>query len=136
MRGFGTGGRSSPMGEVTLAWQGDLGAGCLRPWARIDRELVFRELSGIDSVVTGFDPNSGFLSFKTRKRSSKKKTSPQSSSGNPCTNEEIVPKEEFEVEQEEKEAYWDALCGPLPPILRPSGVLQSPERGCVPSPGA
>nr|VDC99369.1 unnamed protein product [Brassica oleracea] len=46
----------------------------------------------------------------SRKRSSKKKTSPQSSSGNPCTNEEIVPKEEFEVEQEEKEAYWDALC--------------------------
>ncbi|KAF3551279.1 hypothetical protein DY000_02007419 [Brassica cretica] len=40
----------------------------------------------------------------SRKRSSKKKTSPQSSSGNPCTNEEIVPKEEFEVEQEEKEA--------------------------------
>ncbi|KAF3565494.1 hypothetical protein DY000_02015508 [Brassica cretica] len=32
----------------------------------------------------------------SRKRSSKKKTSPQSSSGNPCTNEEIVPKEEFE----------------------------------------
>ncbi|KAF3520817.1 hypothetical protein DY000_02060391 [Brassica cretica] len=46
----------------------------------------------------------------SRKRSSKKKSSPQSSSGNPCTIEEIVPKEEFEVEQEEKEAYWDALC--------------------------
>ncbi|KAF2571756.1 hypothetical protein F2Q70_00002388 [Brassica cretica] len=29
-----------------------------RPWTRIDRELGFRELSGIDSVVTGFDPNS------------------------------------------------------------------------------
>ncbi|KAF3509402.1 hypothetical protein F2Q69_00005716 [Brassica cretica] len=40
----------------------------------------------------------------SRKRSSKKKTSPQSSSGNLWTNEEIVPKEEFEVEQEEKEA--------------------------------
>ncbi|KAF2594710.1 hypothetical protein F2Q70_00043354 [Brassica cretica] len=51
----------------------------------------------------------------SRKRSSKKKTSPQSSSGNPCTNEEIVPKEEFEVEQEEKEAYWDALCGSITP---------------------
>ncbi|KAF2603141.1 hypothetical protein F2Q70_00026576 [Brassica cretica] len=63
----------------------------------------------------------------SRKRSSKKKTSPQSSSGNPCTNEEIVPKEEFEVEQEEKEAYWDALCDP-------SGVLQSSEQGCVSSP--
>ncbi|KAF3549375.1 hypothetical protein DY000_02006433 [Brassica cretica] len=34
----------------------------------------------------------------SRKRSSKKKTSPQSSSGNPCTNEEIVPKEEFELD--------------------------------------
>uniref|UniRef100_A0A0D3BGX0 Uncharacterized protein n=1 Tax=Brassica oleracea var. oleracea TaxID=109376 RepID=A0A0D3BGX0_BRAOL len=44
----------------------------------------------------------------SRKRSSKKKTSPQSSSGNPCTNEEIVPKEEFE----------------------------SSERDCVSSPGA
>ncbi|KAF3504982.1 hypothetical protein F2Q69_00042817 [Brassica cretica] len=49
-----------------------------------------------------------------RKRSSKKKTS---SSGNPYTNEEIVPKEEFEVEQEEKEAYWDALCGLITPPL-------------------
>ncbi|KAF2562011.1 hypothetical protein F2Q70_00017142 [Brassica cretica] len=51
----------------------------------------------------------------SRKRSSKKKTSPQSSSGNLCTNEEIVPKEEFEVEQEEKEAYWDVLCGSITP---------------------
>ncbi|KAF2577877.1 hypothetical protein F2Q68_00004407 [Brassica cretica] len=62
----------------------------------------------------------------SRKRSSKKKTSPQSSSGNPCTNEEIVPKEEFEVEQE---AYWDALCGSITPSP------ESPERGCVSSPG-
>ncbi|KAF2577792.1 hypothetical protein F2Q68_00004405 [Brassica cretica] len=127
-------------GRSVLAYgRGDLGAGRPLPWfSRIDRELVFRELSGIDSTVTGFDPN--------RKRSSKKKTSPQLSSGNPCTNEKIVPKEEFEVEQEEKEAYWDALCGsitplpevfyptrpatqldptfragPLPPILRPFG---------------
>uniref|UniRef100_A0A0D3CHT1 Uncharacterized protein n=1 Tax=Brassica oleracea var. oleracea TaxID=109376 RepID=A0A0D3CHT1_BRAOL len=37
----------------------------------------------------------------SRKRSSKKKTSPQSSSGNPCTNEEIVPNEEFEGESVE-----------------------------------
>ncbi|KAF2600448.1 hypothetical protein F2Q68_00008427 [Brassica cretica] len=66
----------------------------------------------------------------SRKRSSKKKTSPQSSSGNPCTNEEIVAKEEFEVEQEEKEAYWDALCGSITP------PPESPERDCVSSPGA
>uniref|UniRef100_A0A0D3BZ81 Uncharacterized protein n=1 Tax=Brassica oleracea var. oleracea TaxID=109376 RepID=A0A0D3BZ81_BRAOL len=51
----------------------------------------------------------------SRKRSSKKKTSPQSSSGNTCTNEEIVPKEEFKVEQEEKEAYWNSLCGSITP---------------------
>ncbi|KAG2271605.1 hypothetical protein Bca52824_066160 [Brassica carinata] len=51
----------------------------------------------------------------SRKRSFKKKTSPRSSSGNPCTNEEIVPKEDFEVKQEEKEAYWDALCGSITP---------------------
>ena len=51
----------------------------------------------------------------SRKRSSKKKTSPQLSSGKPCTDEEIVPKEEFEVEKEEKEAYWDALCGSITP---------------------
>ncbi|KAF2592168.1 hypothetical protein F2Q70_00043174 [Brassica cretica] len=51
----------------------------------------------------------------SRKRSSKKKTSPQSSSGNPCANEEIVHKEESEVEQEEKEVYWDALCGSITP---------------------
>uniref|UniRef100_A0A0D3AVX0 Uncharacterized protein n=1 Tax=Brassica oleracea var. oleracea TaxID=109376 RepID=A0A0D3AVX0_BRAOL len=49
------------MGEVTSArvvlshGGGDLGAGRPRPWARIDRELVFRELLGIDSVVTVWD---------------------------------------------------------------------------------
>lgn len=51
----------------------------------------------------------------SRKRFSKKKTFPQSSSRNPCTNEEIVRKEEFEVEQEENEAYWDALSGSITP---------------------
>ncbi|KAF2574880.1 hypothetical protein F2Q70_00002927 [Brassica cretica] len=51
-------GSSSPMGEVTSArvvlahGRGDLGAVHPRRWARIDRELVLRELSGIDSVVT------------------------------------------------------------------------------------
>ncbi|KAF3563934.1 hypothetical protein DY000_02015122 [Brassica cretica] len=45
--------------RVVLAHgRGDLGVGRPHPWARIDRELVFRELSGIDSAVTGFDPNS------------------------------------------------------------------------------
>ncbi|KAF3579601.1 hypothetical protein DY000_02031401 [Brassica cretica] len=62
-----SGGRSSSMGEVTsvrvvlVHGRGDLGAGRPRPWARIDRELVFRELSGIDSAVTGFDPNTDHM---------------------------------------------------------------------------
>ncbi|KAF2618101.1 hypothetical protein F2Q68_00038950 [Brassica cretica] len=39
----------------------ELRRGCTvsgQEFSRIDRELVFRKLSGIDSVVTGFDPNS------------------------------------------------------------------------------
>uniref|UniRef100_A0A0D3D3I2 Uncharacterized protein n=1 Tax=Brassica oleracea var. oleracea TaxID=109376 RepID=A0A0D3D3I2_BRAOL len=60
------------MGEVTSVWvvlahgRGDLSVGRSRPWARIDRDLVFRELSGIDSVVTDFDPNSGVSFFYVR----------------------------------------------------------------------
>uniref|UniRef100_A0A0D3CH02 Uncharacterized protein n=1 Tax=Brassica oleracea var. oleracea TaxID=109376 RepID=A0A0D3CH02_BRAOL len=79
--------------SVLTHGRGDLGAGRPPPWARIDRELVFREFSGIDSAVNGFDPNRD------------------------CS------KEEFEVEQEEKEAYWDALCGsitPTPEVFYPT----------------
>ncbi|KAF2561867.1 hypothetical protein F2Q70_00018234 [Brassica cretica] len=54
-----------------------------------------------------------FINFSSQEHFSK--TSPQSSSGNLWTNEEIVPKEEFEAEQEKKEAYWDALCGSITP---------------------
>ncbi|KAF2600452.1 hypothetical protein F2Q68_00008423 [Brassica cretica] len=125
----------SPMDEVTSArvvlahGRGDLGAGRPRPWARgevpsvetvlvYDRDLIQTDplldipqfasaKNCIDSVVTGFDPN--------KRDPLKKKTSPQSSSGNLWTNEEIVPKEEFEAEQEKKEAYWDALCGSITP---------------------
>ncbi|KAF3559418.1 hypothetical protein F2Q69_00015280 [Brassica cretica] len=43
--------------SVLAHGRGDLGAGRPLPWARIDRELVFRKLSGIDFVVTGFEPN-------------------------------------------------------------------------------
>ncbi|KAF2570034.1 hypothetical protein F2Q70_00003325 [Brassica cretica] len=74
-----------------------------------------------------------FQKMTSRKRSSKKNTSPQSSSGNPCTNEEIVPKEEFEVEQEEMEAYWDALCGsitPQPEVFYPA-IPQDPRRSLI-----
>ncbi|KAG2312425.1 hypothetical protein Bca52824_023982 [Brassica carinata] len=60
----------------------------------------------------------------SRKRSSKKQASTQSSSGNPGTNEEVVPKEQFEVGQPEKEAYWDALCSLIPPS---SEVFHSPR---------
>ncbi|KAF2571330.1 hypothetical protein F2Q70_00001563 [Brassica cretica] len=38
----------------------ELRRGCTvsgQEFSRIDRELVFRELSGVDSVVTSFDPN-------------------------------------------------------------------------------
>ncbi|KAF3554060.1 hypothetical protein F2Q69_00016559 [Brassica cretica] len=73
----------------------------------------------------------------SKMRSSKKKTSPQSSSSNPCTNEEMVPKEELEVEQEQKEVYWDVLCSsitPPPEVFYPT--RPSSERGCVLSPGA
>ncbi|KAF3487728.1 hypothetical protein F2Q69_00052529 [Brassica cretica] len=44
--------------ETVLAYDRDLiQTDPLLDIPRIDRELVFRELSGIDSVVTGFDPN-------------------------------------------------------------------------------
>uniref|UniRef100_A0A0D3DL54 Uncharacterized protein n=1 Tax=Brassica oleracea var. oleracea TaxID=109376 RepID=A0A0D3DL54_BRAOL len=99
------------MGEVTSAravlahGRGDLGAGRPRPWARWSK-FFFK-------VFTNFSSQENFS----------KKTSPQSSSGNPCTKEEIVSQEEFEVEQEEKEAYWDALCGsiiPPPEVFYPT----------------
>ncbi|KAF3537805.1 hypothetical protein F2Q69_00024372 [Brassica cretica] len=102
------------MGEVTSArvvlarGRGDLCAGHPRPWARGEVTSVETVLA-YDRDLIQTDP---LLDIP---RSSKKKTSPQSSSGNPCTNEEIVPKEEFEVEQEEKKAYWDALCGSITP---------------------
>ncbi|KAL0898770.1 hypothetical protein Bca101_082731 [Brassica carinata] len=50
----------------------------------------------------------------SRRRSSRKQTSPQSSLDNPRVEEEIVPKKEFKVEQEEKEGFWEALCSRLP----------------------
>ncbi|KAF2596574.1 hypothetical protein F2Q68_00010852 [Brassica cretica] len=46
--------------ETVLAYDRDLiQTDPLLDITRIDRELVFQELSGIDSVVTGFDPNKG-----------------------------------------------------------------------------
>ncbi|KAF2616171.1 hypothetical protein F2Q70_00011887 [Brassica cretica] len=69
------------------------------------RLILFSTFLGIDSVVTGFDPNSGVSFFKVFINFSSQEN----------FSREIVPKEEFEVEQEEKEAYWDALCGSITP---------------------
>ncbi|KAG2255483.1 hypothetical protein Bca52824_074777 [Brassica carinata] len=47
--------------------------------------------------------------------SSKRNSSSHSSSGDSSANEVIAPEEEFEVEEEAKDAYYKALCGsPLP----------------------
>ncbi|KAG2246155.1 hypothetical protein Bca52824_085783 [Brassica carinata] len=50
-----------------------------------------------------------------RKGSSKRNSSSHSSSGDSFANEVITPKEEFEVEEEAKDAYYKALCGSPPP---------------------
>ncbi|KAG2330163.1 hypothetical protein Bca52824_001343 [Brassica carinata] len=66
----------------------------------------------------------------SRKRSSTKQSPPQSSSGNPCADEDVVPKEEFEVEQEEKEAFWEALCSSIPPppeVFYPVSPAMQPD---------
>ncbi|KAH0898010.1 hypothetical protein HID58_047578, partial [Brassica napus] len=49
------------------------------------------------------------------KGSSKRNSSSHSSSGDSSANEVIAPKEEFEVEEEAKDAYYKALCGSPPP---------------------
>ncbi|KAF3563936.1 hypothetical protein DY000_02015127 [Brassica cretica] len=63
-QGRGDLGSSSPRGEVTwvetvLAYDQDIiQTDPFLDIPRIDRELVYRELSDIDSVVTSLDPNS------------------------------------------------------------------------------
>ncbi|KAH0866728.1 hypothetical protein HID58_073750, partial [Brassica napus] len=49
------------------------------------------------------------------KGSSKRNSSSHSSSGDSSANEVIAPKEEFEVEEEAKDAYYKTLCGSPPP---------------------
>ncbi|KAF2606603.1 hypothetical protein F2Q68_00044664 [Brassica cretica] len=50
--------------ETVLAYDRDLiQTDPLLDIPRIDRELVFRELSSIDSVVTGFEPQQLDLGF-------------------------------------------------------------------------
>ncbi|KAH0862587.1 hypothetical protein HID58_079798 [Brassica napus] len=53
--------------------------------------------------------------MSSRKGSSKRNSSSHSSSGDSSANEVIVPKEEFKVEEEAKDAYYKALCGSPPP---------------------
>ncbi|KAL0771916.1 hypothetical protein Bca101_037067 [Brassica carinata] len=53
--------------------------------------------------------------MSSRKGSSKRNSSSHSSSGESSANEVIAPKEEFEVEEEAKDAYYKALCGSPPP---------------------
>ncbi|KAF2606124.1 hypothetical protein F2Q68_00044322 [Brassica cretica] len=96
-----------------------------RKFIRFQNEVAERERKQAESHSRALirAERKGRRTIAAEKRSSKKKTSPQSSSGNPCTNEEIIPKEEFEVDQEEKEAYWDALCDSItspPEVLYPT----------------
>ncbi|KAF3508261.1 hypothetical protein F2Q69_00007293 [Brassica cretica] len=74
--------------------------------------------------------------MSSRKGSSKRNSSSHSSSGDSSANEVIAPKEEFEVEEEAKDAYYKALCG-LPPlsqdILIPKMPVRSPNAPLAPS---
>ncbi|KAF3541312.1 hypothetical protein F2Q69_00020884 [Brassica cretica] len=68
--------------------------------------------------------------MSSRKGSSKRNSSSHSTSGDSSANEVITPKEEFEVEEEAKDAYYKALCGsPLPSqdIPIPKRPVRSPN---------
>ncbi|KAF3488811.1 hypothetical protein F2Q69_00053827 [Brassica cretica] len=68
--------------------------------------------------------------MSSRKRSSKRNSSSHSSPGDSSANEVIAPKEEFEVEEEAKDAYYKALCGSPPPsqdIPIPKRPVRSPN---------
>ncbi|KAG2307446.1 hypothetical protein Bca52824_027194 [Brassica carinata] len=54
--------------------------------------------------------------MSSRKGSSKRHSSSHSSSGDSSANEVITPKEEFEVEEDAKDAYYKTFCGSLPPL--------------------
>ncbi|KAF2559579.1 hypothetical protein F2Q68_00017785 [Brassica cretica] len=59
-----------------------------------------------------------------------KNSSSHSSPGDSSANEVIAPKEEFEVEEEAKDAYYKALCGSPPPsqdIPIPKRPVRSPN---------
>ncbi|KAF3502804.1 hypothetical protein F2Q69_00042316 [Brassica cretica] len=74
--------------------------------------------------------------MSSRKGSSKKNSSSHSSSGDSSANEVITPKEEFEVEEEAKDAYYKALCGspsPSQDIPIPKRPVRSPNAPLTPS---
>ncbi|KAG2271657.1 hypothetical protein Bca52824_066212 [Brassica carinata] len=70
-----------------------------------------------------------------KKGSSKRNSSSHSSSGDSSANEVIAPKEEFEVEEEAKDAYYKALCGSPPPSQDnpiPKRPVRSPNAPLTP----
>ncbi|KAG2292729.1 hypothetical protein Bca52824_039398 [Brassica carinata] len=76
--------------------------------------------------------------MSSRKGSSKRNSSSHSSSGDSSANEMIAPKEEFEVEEEAKDAYYKALCGSPPPsqdIPIPKKPVRLPNAPLTPSMG-
>ncbi|KAF2591401.1 hypothetical protein F2Q70_00039097 [Brassica cretica] len=74
--------------------------------------------------------------MSSRKGSSKRNSYSHSSSGDSSANEVIAPKEEFEVEEEAKDAYYKALCG-SPPLSQdipiPKRPVRSPKAPLAPS---
>ncbi|KAL0683367.1 hypothetical protein Bca4012_050215 [Brassica carinata] len=75
--------------------------------------------------------------MSSRKGSSKMNSSSHSSSGDSSANEVIAPKEEFEVDEEAKDAYYKALFGSPPPsqdILIPKRPVRSPNAPLMPKP--
>ena len=74
--------------------------------------------------------------MSSRKGSSKRNSSSHSSSGDSSANEVIAPKEEFDVEEEAKDAYYKALCASPPPsqdIPIPKRPVRSPNAPLTPS---
>ncbi|KAG2282007.1 hypothetical protein Bca52824_053227 [Brassica carinata] len=75
------------------------------------------------------------IRFGCSKGSSKRNSSSHSSSGDSSVNEVITPKDEFEVEEEAKDAYYKALCGSPPPsqdIPIPKRHVSSPNAPLAP----
>ncbi|KAF3533047.1 hypothetical protein DY000_02039538 [Brassica cretica] len=77
MHSFGTGGRSSPMGEVTsvrvvfVHGRGDLGSGHPRPWVRSPRRgssSPMGEVTRVETVLTLGQGGRSLLTIETSSR--------------------------------------------------------------------